>query len=144
MQRGVHLDDATGRCQHSLRSSAKPQRAPSQMKARVTALSIVILLLSGLLSRRKKSIQGPSTCAASWKMSFRVLFILHCDSTLLPAPRSPLFPLVTEMEIPLQAELFILWPLLLIKSLMTGRKAESCFRQHNSTLHSFPLHLKFD
>lgn len=52
---------------------------------------------------------------------------------------APLFPLVTEMEIPLQAELFILWPLLLIKSLMTGRKAESCFRQH-----SFPLHLKFD
>lgn len=37
-----------------------------------------------MLSRRKKSIQGPSTCAASRKMSFRVLFILHCDSFCSP------------------------------------------------------------
>lgn len=126
MQRGVHLDDATGRCQHSLRSSAKPQRAPSQMKARVTALSIVILLLSGLLSRRKKNqFKVPVHAQHHGKCLFVYCLFYIVIPLFSQRPAPPLFPLVTEMEIPLQAELFILWPLLLIKSLMTGRKAKA-------------------
>ena len=76
------------------------------------AISIVILLLSEVLSRRKKSIQGPSTCAASWKMSFWcvVYFTLWFHSFSL------FFALFVNQKLKFlcRQRLFILLPLLFI------------------------------
>ena len=60
-------------------------RHPMQMRLDLKNFTIVILLLSEVLSSEKKGRKNqfkvPVHCAASWKKSSRILFILHCDSS---------------------------------------------------------------